>query len=568
MMKKRNMIQSAILGCATLLLAGSLQASQSTANPDTEQPQDEMAGETAIAGAALTLDKYCFGDWVYDSDEIYDLLFEEPSTEESTEESTDESTEESTEESSEVPTETVPETVPAYSGLVICQADKYVNIRTEATTAAPIVGKIYKNAVGEAVTAVNGEDGVWYHIQSGTVTGYVKAEYFVAGEEAEALLPSVSSLIGVVNAVNLRVRSTPTTADDSNILTKITFGTTVVIAGEEGDFYRIQMDESFFGYIHKDYVDVTYKYKEAISLDEERLQAELEYERQQQELIEESIQASIQESIEASIQESIDQSIAQQESIEAAGTVIKITARYVGSQKYSGDVVTAADIEVAIHFEDGHVEKNLPGWSSEQCNVPLSTGEVKIVITYGGYSTGLTITVLERSGEVTTPPATEPPTETPTQPPATEPPATEPSTQPPATEPPATEPSGSEYDVLREQLKAYAMQFLGNPYVYGGTDLINGTDCSGFTMRVYQHFGISITRTSRSQAQAGREISLDNLRVGDLLFYDTNGRISHVAMYIGNGQIIHAANETLGICIFDAFYRMPCKAVTFLDTPS
>lgn len=111
----------------------------------------------------------------------------------------------------------------------------------------------------------------------------------------------------------------------------------------------------------------------------------------------------------------------------------------------------------------------------------------------------------------------------------------------------------------------YAKQFLGNPYVYGGTSLTNGTDCSGFTMRIYQHFGYSISRTSRSQANDGRRVSLSEIQPGDLLFYSRGGTIGHVAMYIGNGQIIHASTERTGIIIGNAFYTTPTCAVRILN---
>lgn len=105
---------------------------------------------------------------------------------------------------------------------------------------------------------------------------------------------------------------------------------------------------------------------------------------------------------------------------------------------------------------------------------------------------------------------------------------------------------------------SYAMQFLGNRYVYGGTSLTNGTDCSGFTMRIYQHFGYSLPRVSGSQAAATRTVTPGNEQVGDLFFYGS-GSVSHVALYIGNGQIIHASNPSDGIKISSAYYRKPIK---------
>ena len=111
----------------------------------------------------------------------------------------------------------------------------------------------------------------------------------------------------------------------------------------------------------------------------------------------------------------------------------------------------------------------------------------------------------------------------------------------------------------------YAYQFLGNPYVYGGTSLTNGADCSGFTMRIFEHFGVTTGRTSRDQAANGKEISLDQIQPGDLLFYASGKTINHVALYIGDGKIIHASTSKTGIIISTAYYRTPAKAVTFLD---
>jgi uncharacterized protein YgiM (DUF1202 family) len=111
----------------------------------------------------------------------------------------------------------------------------------------------------------------------------------------------------------------------------------------------------------------------------------------------------------------------------------------------------------------------------------------------------------------------------------------------------------------------YAKQFLGNPYVYGGTSLTNGTDCSGFTMRVFQQFGYCLSRTSREQAYDGTRVSLSDIQPGDLLFYSYGGTIGHVAIYIGNGQIIHASTEKTGIIISNAFYTTPTCATRIIN---
>jgi len=119
---------------------------------------------------------------------------------------------------------------------------------------------------------------------------------------------------------------------------------------------------------------------------------------------------------------------------------------------------------------------------------------------------------------------------------------------------------------VRVELVEYAKQFLGNPYVWGGTSLTNGTDCSGFVLSVYKNFGVTLPRVSRSQANAGTKISAGELQPGDLVFYaDSTGTVNHVALYIGGGQVIHASNPSSGIKISNYNYRTPVKCVRILQ---
>ena len=111
---------------------------------------------------------------------------------------------------------------------------------------------------------------------------------------------------------------------------------------------------------------------------------------------------------------------------------------------------------------------------------------------------------------------------------------------------------------LRSRIVNYAMKFLGNPYVWGGTSLTHGTDCSGFTMSVYKKFGYRIPRTSREQSTYGKKVNFSHLAPGDLIFYTHGtGRVNHVAMYIGNGNIVHASNPKTGIKISKYNYSRP-----------
>jgi len=129
----------------------------------------------------------------------------------------------------------------------------------------------------------------------------------------------------------------------------------------------------------------------------------------------------------------------------------------------------------------------------------------------------------------------------------------------------ASSKSDKDISALRKEIVEYALQFEGNPYVFGGTSLTKGTDCSGFTQSVFKGKGIRIPRTSREQAKGGKEVPLKSIRPGDLIFYEKNGQINHVALYIGNKKIIHASNPESGIKISRYNYRKPCKAVSYLD---
>lgn len=110
---------------------------------------------------------------------------------------------------------------------------------------------------------------------------------------------------------------------------------------------------------------------------------------------------------------------------------------------------------------------------------------------------------------------------------------------------------------VRVSLVNYAMQFIGNPYVWGGTSLTKGCDCSGYVQSIFKKYGYSLPRTSREQARVGTKISLANARPGDLVFYGKGKTINHVGIYIGNGQIVNASNKRTGIKVSNATYRTP-----------
>lgn len=117
---------------------------------------------------------------------------------------------------------------------------------------------------------------------------------------------------------------------------------------------------------------------------------------------------------------------------------------------------------------------------------------------------------------------------------------------------------------VRVDICQYAKEFIGNPYVWGGTSLTKGTDCSGFVMRVFQKYGVKLPRNSRAQAGCGTTIKVSEAKPGDLIFYAKGKTINHVAIYIGNGQVVHASSPKTGIKISNVSYRSPFKAVRIL----
>ena len=118
---------------------------------------------------------------------------------------------------------------------------------------------------------------------------------------------------------------------------------------------------------------------------------------------------------------------------------------------------------------------------------------------------------------------------------------------------------------VRVDLCQYAKEFLGNPYVWGGTSLTKGADCSGFVLSIYKKYGISLPHSSRAQANCGTKITLAEAQPGDLIFYGKGKTINHVAIYIGGGQVIHASSPKTGIRISNATYRTPLTVVRILQ---
>ena len=332
-----------------------------------------------------------------------------------------------------------------YGDLVIAQVDAWVNVRSAPNTDSEILGKLYNNSVGEMIRI----EGDWYYITSGTVTGYVKGEYCVTGEEAEELIDEVSVKVARVNADTLNLRSEPST--DGRLLKQIANGKELEVISTDYDGWVEVTYNGTQGYVSADYVTVTISYVSAESKEEE--QARLAAERAEREEQERrAAEAAAQAAAEA-------EAAAQQAAAEAAAQ-----AAAEAAAQAAGQTATSTPVPEAVP-------------------TPAPT----VSSTY------------EKGVEVAN----------------------------------------------------FALQYVGNPYVYGGTSLTNGADCSGFVLAVYANFGVSLPHSANADRNMGIGVpSLAEAQPGDLVCYS-----GHVGIYIGNGQIVHASTRRTGIKISDANYK-------------
>lgn len=275
-----------------------------------------------------------------------------------------------------------------YQNIGISSVDNYLNVREEPKEDGKIIGKMTSKSAGEILET--SEDGGWYKIQSGPVTGYVKAEYILTGDAAKSEALDVAELMAIVSTDRLNVRTEP--SPESKIWSQISNNERYSVLSQSDGWVEIELD-STSAYVSTDFVDVRYALPEAIKF-------------------------------------------------------------------------TPLDEKLS----------------------------------------------------------------------------------------------------LRNRMVNYAIQFVGNRYVWGGNDPHTGADCSGFTKYIYSNVaGVSLPRVSRDQSRQGTKIKSGDMKPGDLIFYtNSGGTVNHVAMYIGNGQIVHAASRKSGIKISTWNYRNPYRIVNIL----
>ena len=465
---------------------------------------------------------------------------------------------------------TVSVTASKYSNVAISRVTNYVNVRTEANTTSEVVGKIYNNCAATILATVDGEGGKWYQIQSGTVNGYIKAEYFITGSEAEKIAKEIGTVYVTINTTTLRLREKAST--DSKTLTLLSRDAEYIAIGEEGDFVQIEVDASLSGYVHKDYIQETVEFDSAVSLAEEQQQKE-EAERIKKEA-EDAIAALNQiKATVASGQETqapaettpVPEVSAEQPAVNQAPPTDSSTnvdtsaptATFAPSGSENTESSAPSGVPSGVIAQNPNSAGQQDVTTSAPAAETTQSGNKDVAKTDGPGSTdnaGNTNGLGSQTG-----PGANGPSISDTKSPAG------PGAPAAQNQAPQGVNNAELTSATRTAIVAYAKQFLGNPYVYGGTSLTNGADCSGFTMRIFEHFGIDTGRSSRDQAAKAKTIPISDIQPGDLLFYASGDYINHVALYIGGGQIIHASNSKTGIIISTAYYRTPYKAATFLN---
>ena len=462
--------------------------------------------------------------------------------------------------------------------LAFAQCEEYINIRQEPDENSEVVAKIYND---NAATIIS-KTGDWYQITSGNAFGYVKADYLVTGDEASAIAEKVQYHIARIHPEELYIRSEK--SEESTAVGSVHQADEVdAVSYDNGAWIQIVADDGTKGYINAYYADYLTCYPVAETLEEE--QDRLRNQADTSETGEGSGQGAIygvEKAAEYTEPVSYDS-----ESSSDTGSVADgsgndgytessdsydsgyseentDTSTADGSQDYSTDTSDSGSADSTgsgdSYTESDNSTAETDGSYSEPDNSYIEPEAPETDASYSEPETSAPETDAPYTEPETSAPETDAPYSEPeTSAPETDAPYTEPETSAPETEAPATEESSSSSD-LGQQIASYAVQFVGNPYVYGGTSLTNGADCSGFVQSVFANFGIGLSRTAASQASGGTSVSLDSLQAGDLLFYSSIGSVDHVALYIGGGQIVHAANSASGIIISNAYYSTPVAA--------
>ena len=475
---------------------------------------------------------------------------------------------------------TVQSIVDSYANLGIAEVSGYLNVRKTPESFGEVVGKLPKGGACEILdTSTEG----WYKISSGGVTGYVSSQYVYTGDEAKKLAAENVAERAVIDADKLNVRSEPKA--DADVVDQVFKNERYDIKSQQDGW--IQVSD---GYISADYVTVKYALDEAIKQDMRQTVLSL-YDnlgvsnvsnylnvRDNPDETKGKIIAKLPSNAGCDI---LDTSTAGWLKIRSGNITGYVKSEYILTGQQAKDKALQVAKLMAISNTDGVNVRTEPNTNSS-IYTQISNSErflvadqqdgwVKIEIDdqdaylssdYVDVKYGLeeaikytpVVEVADTSNSKSN-------TKNSTGKSSSSSKSSRKKSS--ANDGAAGSKSGS-VSSKRAQIANYAVQFVGNRYVYGGTSLTNGTDCSGFTMSVMAKFGVSLPHNSGSQAGSGKSITSSQMRPGDLVFYSGSGGINHVALYIGNGQVCHASNAKSGIKISTWNYRTPAKIVNVL----
>lgn len=481
--------------------------------------------------------------------------------------------------------EAVQKVLDGYANLGIAGVSGYLNVRKIPETYGEVVGKLLSGGACEIIdTSTDG----WYKISSGGVTGYVSSQYIYTGDKAREVAAENVIERAVVSADKLNVRKEP--SQDSEIMGQVYKDERYPVESIQDGW--VQIDD---GYLSADYVTVRYALNEARKQDMRTTVLSL-YEnlgvsnvsnylnvRDKASERDGKIIAKLPSNAGCDILETTDDGWYKIRSGKITGYV---KSEYILTGQQAEDKAMQVAKLMAIANTDGVNVRSEPNTESSIWTQIASSEKFLVASQQDGWveielddstafiSSDYVDVKYGLNEAIPYTPVVEAPAKgngsTGSSKPSggtTSKPGKGGSSKPSggsANDGAAGSSAGS-VSSKRAQIANYAVQFVGNPYVWGGTSLTNGADCSGFTMSVMAHFGVSLPHSSSAQAGCGKSIKSSQMRPGDLVFYSgSGGGINHVALYIGNGQVVHASSKRTGIKTSSWNYRSPSKIVNVL----
>lgn len=430
--------------------------------------------------------------------------------------------------------------ISSYANLGIVQVSGYLNMRESASTDAKIIGKLQGDSACDILDS--SQEG-WYQISSGGMTGFISSEFVLTGDEAKAKARELVAPRAVVTADALNIRKEPST--DAEVVGQALKNERYVVEEEQDGWLKIPT-----GYISGDYVEERYALNEARKLDLKAMVLNL---------YNNIGISSVDNYLNVREEPKEDGKIIGKMTSKSAGEILETTEDGGWYKIQSGPVTGYVKAEyiltgAAAKNEALNVAELMAIVSTDRLNVRSEpSADSKIWSQISNNERYSVISQMDGWVEI-------------------ELDSTSAYVATDFVDVRYALPEAIKFTPLDETLSLrnkmvnYAIQFVGGRYVWGGNDPHTGADCSGFTKYVYSHVaGVTLNRVSRDQAKQGKKIKSSEMRPGDLIFYtNSKGTINHVAMYIGNGQIVHAASRKSGIKISTWNYRNPYRIVNML----